>query len=655
MNSIGTAIRCDARCLCRYMNDGSFVLSKEVLNPNSTGGDGNIYATGYSSIYGTSSLQVVIETTRNYDIFCTGSYSCYYQFLKNGNNLYCTAAYACQYSPLISDFVNVFGYGQYSLRYGSIEFIDHLYCGGYESCYDTVIDNVFDSVYGNNYRVLSNSQISNIVNNVIGMGYQSLYQSIIYNVSNVYCISTQSCQNANIRAVHNKIEANGNNALSGSVIISESKLEMNGSLIIYINGTNDANTFDIFCNDTDICEIYCQSTYACSSLVLHCSMYNNTAGYRHHNESQCFVWCDETANIYCPINGTYTQMTATATTTTLTTTSIPLPNTSVTVNTAIATTTAVTTSIANVTSKPATTAGTTATTVIISNTQNSIENSRRTTVFLQESNNSGIKVDENALIVVLVLASLIFVSIILLFVYCHRKQAQVRKELALKEIELRQQMKSQNLKLSLQNDKGSNKFSVARQVTTSGHQSDIDLQNTSSIHNINQFNSENHNRDQLSQSLENLFKDLKIQDDMHAGGDELFLEGRSQDPPTDDEGFTLQLENVNDTAIGNTSVKSTDAVHINGDEDDYRQWTRKQVILWLKLIVLEAKVGNEAIVCFLREIYKKNVTGIMLNQFKNDEQFMYQFVASMSLKNQTFVIWMPIKVAIDKLESDHQQ
>ena len=214
-------------------------------------------------------------------------------------------------SPLISNFNNLYGYGVYGLYWANMEFVQNIYCGGGLACSRSTISNVYNTVYGNNYQSLYRGVISNVVNNVIGMGYESMFYSTIYNVTNVYCISTRSCAYSQISAIHNKLEANGNNSLSGSVIISQTNFEENGTLYIFINGSN-YEKFDIYCSETDICIITCESTDSCTQLYVYCGSLSM---------SRCFVYCDETEGINCPYYGNYTQLTF-ATTTTIPTTTI---------------------------------------------------------------------------------------------------------------------------------------------------------------------------------------------------------------------------------------------------------------------------------------------------------------------------------------------
>ena len=82
---------------------------------------------------------------------------------------------------------------------------------------------------------------------------------------------------------------NGNEAMSTTKVISE--VVYGNTFIAWISGTND-DTYNIYCNSTDICKIDCQSSSACTKLYLHCF-------------GTCYVDCDEENGIDCPFAGDY--------------------------------------------------------------------------------------------------------------------------------------------------------------------------------------------------------------------------------------------------------------------------------------------------------------------------------------------------------------
>ena len=292
------AIRCDGYYGCS--NVEYFIRSKN-------GGDiyctaANCMSGGHSNVgCGTNSY----GKYTNSNIFITGSNGCQEKFIQNGNNLYCHGNKSCSNSSLISNFNNIYAYGSESMTWNNlVENISNIYCGATMSCQGTTFDNIFGDVgvYGRNYRALGQTIISNVKGSVIGVGYQVLQSSLIWNVSDVFCLSNDSCRSATIRSIHNKIVAHGTNALNDSVIISEGGNSTNngtGYLHIYINGTND-NEFDIYCNETDICKIDCQSSNSCTNLVLHCTNKSIDATSINTN---CFVNCDSDNGIDCPSLG----------------------------------------------------------------------------------------------------------------------------------------------------------------------------------------------------------------------------------------------------------------------------------------------------------------------------------------------------------------
>ena len=78
------------------------------------------------------------------------------------------------------------------------------------------------------------------------------------------------------------IKGNGFNVLGGAVIYS-SYVE---TLSIELNGTNKDNIV-CYCNETSICNIYCQSQSACSNMYLYCF---GTCNVDCGNQTGMFSW-----------------------------------------------------------------------------------------------------------------------------------------------------------------------------------------------------------------------------------------------------------------------------------------------------------------------------------------------------------------------------
>ena len=83
------------------------------------------------------------------------------------------------------------------------------------------------------------------------------------------------------------VKSAGNDSLIEAKIMSELN---GGTMRIEIFGDNiDANyNFSVYCNGSDICKIGCYSTDSCSRLRLYCF-------------GICYVNCNETGGIHCPI------------------------------------------------------------------------------------------------------------------------------------------------------------------------------------------------------------------------------------------------------------------------------------------------------------------------------------------------------------------
>ena len=595
---------------------------------------GNLYFTGSDIFTGT------IEPSSEYDVFCTGQQSCSDKFIRNGKHLYCTGGNACRDSGGIYNFDSVYGYSALALHESTIEYIQNLYCGGQASCYETVISNVFDSVYGFNLDVLKSSSISHVKNNVVAVGYSAMYQSEVYNVTNVYCISTQSCMDAMIRGVHNKIEVNGINALSGSLIISETNFDENGTLIIYINGTND-DRYDIYCNETDICKIECESNHACTELVLHCDSH----------QSQCLVSCDEENEIHCPRNGSYSEWIITTIPPTAIPSTIPTKIPSFAPSFVFFANTTMKSSIINISTSSTLKS-------IIMTTTKFVAYDFDTT---DENPDNKIDISDNVLIVILVsigvFALLLVICMCLLFIYCGKKQSQNRHERNFGLVIVKKtqpppkrnvivKTKGEIIDVDLQQTTKTPKAPAANSMYTD--------QNTISINSYDQpIRNPKHDNQSRDESIENLFKDLIDVKDKD------FYQNIANGKGTGEELYVHNKVDIN-TKIGETNDNGATKSYTSGQDTTtnqahdlrfvqlvpHEQWTQKQVLLWIKAILLQNGFKNAVIVKFLREFAKYHKNGELFTKFQKDEQFSQQFIQQFSQVNQNHSIWVVIKSSI---------
>ena len=174
-----TAIRCDGDVSCT----GSNTISGRKIKLIASSG-GNIYLTGNVAAY----RSPLITTTWDYDIFCTGYYSCRLATsIQHMNNLFCNGYQSC-YQSTISFATNIWFYGGFSGYYATINYTrGNIYCGGFLSCYRSDINGA-QNIFASNYQSLSLSNIFNVENNVVAMGYLSLWATQITNVTKV-CVT----------------------------------------------------------------------------------------------------------------------------------------------------------------------------------------------------------------------------------------------------------------------------------------------------------------------------------------------------------------------------------------------------------------------------------------------------------------------------------
>ena len=81
-------------------------------------------------------------------------------------------------------------------------------------------------------------------------------------------------------------------------------------MVVEVNGTNTGYYY-LYCSDSSTCYIDCQSTYACSGLILDCKTNN------------CYVYCNEDNDIECPLYGDYSYYSGSNAVTTINTTTTP--------------------------------------------------------------------------------------------------------------------------------------------------------------------------------------------------------------------------------------------------------------------------------------------------------------------------------------------
>ena len=91
----------------------------------------------------------------------------------------------------------------------------------------------------------------------------------------LFCIGSESCSSAVanetiIKGVEN-IYLIGTNSIAGATIYSSSALdETDNEMNIFINGTNANDEINIYCNETNVCNIKCADAGSCENINLEC-------------------------------------------------------------------------------------------------------------------------------------------------------------------------------------------------------------------------------------------------------------------------------------------------------------------------------------------------------------------------------------------------
>ena len=163
------AIRCDGSNSC-YTVD-------QIHAQN--GGD--IYLSGSYSSY-----KSIIETTQNYNIFCTAYHSCFSSSLKNANNTYCSGYRACK-ETLLFDMNNVWMYGNGTGDGSSItRLTGSLHCAGGHACFNAKVTTYGNLIQANGNKVLYQANV--IATNqchIFVIGNEALYSGVIASAKEV--------------------------------------------------------------------------------------------------------------------------------------------------------------------------------------------------------------------------------------------------------------------------------------------------------------------------------------------------------------------------------------------------------------------------------------------------------------------------------------
>ena len=121
----------------------------------------------------------------------------------------------------------------------------------------------------------------------------------------------------------------------------------------------------------------------------------------------------------------------------------------------------------------------------------------------------------------------------------------------------------------------------------------------------------------------------------------------------DGDGNSNKAHNDNEDGNGH-GVTPGNTLETGLDENKYQQWTKKEVLIWLKANLLNNGLTVKEAKSFLKEFSSKRITGGTLYIFKNNDEKRFnesinQLKSEFSYENQAFGIWIVIKASIENL------
>lgn len=190
--------------------------------------------------------------------------------------------------------------------------------------------------------------------------------------------------------------------------------------------------------------------------------------------------------------------------------------------------------------------------------------------------------------------------------------------------------------------------------------------------------------DSYDASVEGLFKDMHINindnettravdennnDDNYNNDQLLSTEGNDDDGNTFNDGANGKVtgssnyKGVMMTPVSRKTATSkgnnNSSVHSRGadiivDETNYKNWSQKEVLIWLKQHLINNNFDKKVTIGFLKEFSRQYVTGKTLLQFKTNDELLNQFKTQFSAKNQAFTIWLIVRTAIQNIGQESQ-
>ena len=100
------------------------------------------------------------------------------------------------------------------------------------------------------------------------------------------------------------------------------------------------------------------------------------------------------------------------------------------------------------------------------------------------------------------------------------------------------------------------------------------------------------------------------------------------------------------TALGSGDDDGPAGSQVVIGETKYGNWTREQVILWMKTNLDNNDIDPRVTRTFLMEFYKKQINGAILKQLKKNHQLVDKLEKGFSPKNQVFGVWVVARSSI---------
>ena len=248
----------------------------------------------------------------NLSINCVNSFDeqCYqlnYTLINNNASICCRSYRSCLNSNAISDGnISIHTTAHFKVTNND----SSIFCGAYASCGDG--DGDYQVSFESNYNIYCYAigacpdAILSAANMVLCDAVSACWRAEIYNSNQLYCNGYASCDNTIISNVSN-IYLNAYQSAINSIIHSNgSGGDANNNMNVYMESYLSGQDIMIHCDLGDKCNIYCNTTYSCSSK-------DGTVGATLICKGSCVVFCNYTNNLFtspvlCPINmtGNYT-------------------------------------------------------------------------------------------------------------------------------------------------------------------------------------------------------------------------------------------------------------------------------------------------------------------------------------------------------------